>query len=158
MTSIHLAAAVLSLLVGAAVLARTKGTPSHKLLGRVWVGLMLAVALSSFWIFDLRKGAGPSVIHLLSAWTLISLGLAVYFIRRGLAGAGLGALAPGRLLAQLLLAGRGPLLRPWRDAQAVAGALRVKATSTTTAPTTYIKVPRYIGPRWLTQSCSKAPA
>ena len=120
MTAIHLTAAVLSLLVGAAVLARKKGTPSHKLLGRAWVGLMLAAALSSFWIFDIRRGAGPSVIHLLSAWTLVSLGLAVYFIRRGnvrahkgfmvgtfigLAGAGLGALAPGRFLYQLLLAG-----------------------------------------------------
>jgi uncharacterized membrane protein len=67
---------------------------------------MLVVAISSFWI-------GGSLIHLLSAWTLASLALAVYFIRRGnvlahkgfmvgtflgLAGAGLGALAPGRTL------------------------------------------------------------
>lgn len=117
MLAIHITAAVVSLLVGALVLARRKGTPSHKVLGRVWVGLMLAVAISSFWIFGLREG--PSFIHLLSAWTLVSLALAVYFIRRGnvrahkgfmigtfvgLAGAGLGALAPGRVLYRFLLA------------------------------------------------------
>jgi uncharacterized membrane protein len=120
MTALHLAAAILSLTLGAVVLARRKGTFSHKVLGRAWVGLMLVVAISSFWILDIRKGAGFSVIHLLSAWTLVSLALAIYFIRRGnvrahkgfmvgtfigLAAAGLGALAPGRFLYQLLLAG-----------------------------------------------------
>ena len=119
MIAVHLAAAILSLIVGALVLARTKGTRSHKTLGRLWVGLMLVVALSSFWILEIRDGAGFSVIHLLSAWTLVSLALAVYFIRRGnvrahkgfmvgtflgLAGAGLGALAPGRALYLFLFA------------------------------------------------------
>jgi uncharacterized membrane protein len=119
MVAIHLAAAILCLIVGALVLARSKGTRSHKLFGRLWVALMLAVALSSFRILEIRDGAGFSVIHLLSAWTLVSLALAVYFVRRGnvrahkgfmvgtfigLAAAGLGALAPGRFLYQLLLA------------------------------------------------------
>jgi uncharacterized membrane protein len=119
MLAIHLAAATLSLIVGALVLARTKGTRSHKMFGRLWVGLMVAVAISSFWILEIRDGAGFSVIHLLSAWTLVSLALAVHFIRRGnvrahkgfmigtflgLAGAGLGALAPGRALYLFLFA------------------------------------------------------
>ena len=119
MIGVHLAAAMLGLGIGAAVLARQKGTPSHKVLGRAWVGLMLVVALSSFWILEIRDGAGFSAIHLLSAWTLVSLALAVYFIRRGnvrahkgfmigtflgLAGAGLGALAPGRTLYLFLFA------------------------------------------------------
>jgi uncharacterized membrane protein len=96
-----------------------KGTPLHKALGRAWVGLMLLVALSSFWIFEIRDGAGPSFIHLLSVWTVISLACAIVFIRRGnvrmhkyfmvgtflgLLGAGIGALMPGRLLYQLLAA------------------------------------------------------
>jgi uncharacterized membrane protein len=113
MISLHLAAALLSLLVGATVLARTKGTASHKLLGRIWMALMLFVAISSFWIQGMNKGGGFSGIHLLSIWTLISLACAIYFIRRGnvrahkgfmvgtflgLAGAGIGALAPGRML------------------------------------------------------------
>jgi hypothetical protein len=38
---------------------------------------MAAVAISSFWIFEIRRGAGPSWIHVLSVWTLISLALAV---------------------------------------------------------------------------------
>jgi uncharacterized membrane protein len=109
----HAALAATALVVGGAVLLRRKGTASHKVLGRTWVALMAAVALSSFWIFEIRHGGGPSLIHLLSVWTLISLALAVWFIRRGnvrahrgfmigtfigLAGAGLGALAPGRAL------------------------------------------------------------
>ena len=34
-----------------------KGTPGHRLLGRAWVALMVAVALSSFWIFEIQRGA-----------------------------------------------------------------------------------------------------
>ena len=117
LVAIHAGLAAAALVIGAAVLSRRKGTASHKLLGRTWVALMVAVALSSFWIFEIRRGAGPSLIHLLSAWTLISLALAVWFIRRGnvrahrgfmigtfigLAAAGLGALAPGRALYRLL--------------------------------------------------------
>jgi uncharacterized membrane protein len=115
----HAAAASAALVLGAAMLLLRKGTPLHKALGRAWVGLMLLVALSSFWIFEIREGAGPSFIHLLSAWTLISLACAIAFIRRGnvrmhkyfmvgtflgLLGAGIGALMPGRLLYQLLAA------------------------------------------------------
>ena len=117
--SLHLAAALGALALGTAVLAGRKGTPLHKALGRSWVALMTAVALSSFWIFELRGGAGPSWIHLLSAWTLISLACAIYFIRRGnvrahrnfmvgtfagLVAAGLFALAPGRTLYRLFFA------------------------------------------------------
>ena len=109
----HAGLAIAALAVGVAMLLRRKGTSSHKLLGRIWVALMATVALSSFWIFEIRRGAGPSLIHLLSVWTLVSLALAVYYIRRGnvrahrgfmigtfigLAAAALGALAPGRAL------------------------------------------------------------
>lgn len=116
---VHLIAALLALAIGALNLARRKGTGAHRALGWVWVALMATAALSSFWIFGLRNGAGPSLVHLLSAWTLVALACAIYFIRRGnvrahkafmigtflgLVGAGLGALAPGRLLAQWLFA------------------------------------------------------
>lgn len=112
LTILHIALALAALALGSAVLVRRKGTPSHKMLGRIWASLMAAVALSSFWIFEIRHGAGPSFVHLLSVWTPISLACAIYFIRRGnvrahkgfmigtfmgLLGAGAGALAPGRL-------------------------------------------------------------
>jgi len=115
----HLAFALAALALGSVVLVRRKGTASHKVLGRIWASLMAAVALSSFWIFEIRHGVGPSFVHLLSVWTLISLACAVYFIRRGnvrahqgvmigtflgLAGAGAGALMPGRALYRLFFA------------------------------------------------------
>jgi uncharacterized membrane protein len=83
MLLIHILAAVTALLVGTAVLVLRKGTASHKLLGRSWVGLMLVATLSSFFLWELRRGAGPSLVHLLSIATLASLACAIYFIRRG---------------------------------------------------------------------------
>jgi uncharacterized membrane protein len=114
--AIHLAAIVPAVVIGVVQLASKKGTPRHKLLGRIWVASMIVAAVSSFWIMQLSKGAGFSVIHLLSLWVLICLAFAIWFIRRGnvrahqrfmvgvmlgVAGAGLGALMPGRFLAQL---------------------------------------------------------
>ena len=115
----HTGLAVAALAVGGAMLLRRKGTSSHKVLGRIWVALMATVALSSFWIFEIRRGAGPSLIHLLSVWTLVSLALAVYYIWRGnvrahrgfmigtfigLVSAGAFALAPGRSLYRFFFA------------------------------------------------------
>ena len=116
-SAIHLAAVVPAVAIGIAQMVMTKGTRVHRWMGWTWVLAMVVVAVSSFWILELRKGAGWSVIHLLSAWTLLSLACAIWFIRRGnvrahkgfmvgtllgLAGAGLGALAPGRFLAVFL--------------------------------------------------------
>jgi uncharacterized membrane protein len=115
-SAIHLAAVVPAVAIGAVQLAAPKGTRPHKLLGWVWVLAMVAAAVSSFWVMELRKGAGWSVIHLLSAWVLIAMTLAIWHIRRGnvhahkrymvgtlvgLLAAGAGALMPGRFLAQL---------------------------------------------------------
>ena len=80
---LHLFTALSALGLGIAVLSMTKGTARHRFLGRVWVGLMLAVAISSFWIQELRAGQGFSPIHLLSIWTLISLAVAIWAIRTG---------------------------------------------------------------------------
>ena len=105
----HAVLALLSLVIGVAVLARRKGTASHKLLGRIWVASMVGVAVSSFWIFEIRRGAGPSWIHLLSIWTLVSLVLAVWFIRRGNVRAHRGFMVgtfTGLAIAGLLAGGR----------------------------------------------------
>ena len=116
-SAIHLAAVVPAVAIGVAQLLMKKGTRAHKALGWLWVLSMAVVAVSSFWIMELRKGAGFSVIHLLSVWVLISLFCAIWFIRHGnvrahkrfmvgvllgVAGAGLGTLVPGRFMAQLL--------------------------------------------------------
>jgi len=85
----HLFAALLALLLGSAVLMQPKGTPRHKLLGRIWVALMAAVALSSFWIFEIRRGN-------VRAHRGFMIGTFI-----GLAAAGIGALAPGRALYRL---------------------------------------------------------
>ena len=115
--AIHLAAVVPAVAIGIAQMAMPKGMRIHRWMGWTWVLALVVVAVSSFWILELRKGTGWSIIHLLSAWTLISLSCAIWYIRHGnvrahrgfmvgtllgLAGAGLGALAPGRFLAVLL--------------------------------------------------------
>ena len=118
-SAIHLAAVAPAVAIGVVQLAAPKGTRPHKLLGWIWVVAMLAAAISSFWIMEIRDGAGWSVIHLLSLWVLFALAMAIWHVRRGnvrahrrfmvgtlagLAGAGAGALLPGRFLAQLFLA------------------------------------------------------
>jgi uncharacterized membrane protein len=115
MIAVHLSTALAALALGVVMVLRAKGTPSHRLLGRLWVALMSVAALSSFWLTGLSEGF--SVIHLLSVWTLVAMALAIYFIRTGkvkshkrfmvgtflgLAGAGTGALMPGRTLFALL--------------------------------------------------------
>lgn len=76
---IHLFAALAAVLIGAFVMVQTKGSARHRLLGRIWVGLILLTAISSFW---LRRDGHFSWIHLLSVWTIVSIVIAVQAIRR----------------------------------------------------------------------------
>lgn len=79
----HVLAALVALPLGGYQLFRpTKGDAQHVLLGRVWVGLMLWVAISSFWIRDLRPGQ-LSLLHVLSVVTLVTVTLGVVSARRG---------------------------------------------------------------------------
>jgi len=116
---IHLAATILALGLGIAMLVRRKGTGSHRLLGWIWVGLMLTAAVSSFWVTGMR--GGYSAIHVLSLLVLILVPLSVLAIRRGKVGThrramiglffgalvipGLFTLLPGRVLGRLLAEG-----------------------------------------------------
>ncbi len=119
----HLAAALAAAALALTVLLRRKGTTSHVLLGRIWVGLMVTVALGSFWI---QRSGSLSWIHGLSAFTLFSLTVAIFHARRyrtmravahryahagwmigtfsGALIAGAFAFAPGRLLHALVFA------------------------------------------------------
>jgi uncharacterized membrane protein len=76
----HMLAASGALVIGGITLRMKKGTPRHRLFGRVWVLLMLIAALVSFGI---RSSGHFSWIHLLSAWILFVIGMALYSIFRG---------------------------------------------------------------------------
>lgn len=79
----HLLAALVALPIGGYQLFRpTKGDARHVLLGRVWVVLMVWVAVSSYWIRDIRDGEF-SLLHVLSTVTLVTLTLGVVAARRG---------------------------------------------------------------------------
>lgn len=120
---IHVAAALAAFLLGAVVLFRRKGDRLHRLGGRVWVALMLVVTLSSFFIHTIRLWGAWSPIHLLSVFTILSLGLGVWMIRRrniqahrrtmqgtfagSLVIAGLFTFVPGRIMHEVLFAGPG---------------------------------------------------
>lgn len=111
---LHTLAAAGAIIVGGIALALRKGTPLHRLFGRLWVTLMLATALVSFGI---QTRGHFSWIHLLSVLTLVSVGASIYAvvhgrIRRhrqgmvmayaGLVIAGLFTLLPGRRLGHLV--------------------------------------------------------
>lgn len=80
---LHAIAAMIAIILGGVQLYMKKGGAIHKLLGRLWVGLMLMVSVSSFFIHEIKLWGAYSPIHLLSIWTILSLGLAIYFVRVG---------------------------------------------------------------------------
>ncbi|GAB2800690.1 DUF2306 domain-containing protein [Halomonas shantousis] len=112
---IHLVAALWALAFGAVQLISTKGTRKHRWRGWSWMLAMIVTAVSSFWLHSDLAILGPfSNIHLLSLWVLVCVVISLLAVRRrrldihrnflvgaylGLLGAGLGALAPGRLIS-----------------------------------------------------------
>jgi uncharacterized membrane protein len=74
----HALAALAAVVLGGWQLTMQKGTRHHRALGWIWVGLMAYVAGSSFLISELRLWGAFGPIHLLSAWTLGSLVMAVH--------------------------------------------------------------------------------
>ncbi len=77
---VHLATALLSLVIGVAILLRRKGDIIHKNLGRLWAALMLFTAALSFLI---QARGRFSLIHVLSVAVLISVPVGVMHIRSG---------------------------------------------------------------------------
>jgi uncharacterized membrane protein len=74
---IHAFAALAAFALGLVQLSLPKGTGFHRRLGWLWVGLMAATALSSFWIHTICMMGSFSPIHLLSVLTLAGLPVAV---------------------------------------------------------------------------------
>ena len=73
----HALSATAAIGLGAAQLTMRKGGSVHRVLGRLWLGLMALVATSSLFIPDITLWGRYSPIHLLSLWTLIPIGLTV---------------------------------------------------------------------------------
>ncbi len=117
----HALAAMAAFVLGVVQFAAPKGTLPHRTIGAVWVGLMAVVAISSFWIHQLRLVGPWSPIHLLSIFTLLMLPLAVwkahthqvaahrrimiYLFSGALVVAGLFTLVPGRIMHAVLFGG-----------------------------------------------------
>lgn len=77
---VHLFAALGAVILGGVTLAMRKGTPLHRLFGRLWVGLMLTAALVSFGI---QRNGHFSLIHLLSVLVLVAVSASVYAAAKG---------------------------------------------------------------------------
>lgn len=112
---IHLGTVIPALPLGAWVLSRRKGTPAHKMAGRIWMALMFITAIDSFWVRSVTGHIGP--IHILSAATIVMVPLSIAQARRGniaahkrmavglyigLLVAGAFTLLPGRLIGNLV--------------------------------------------------------
>ena len=79
---LHAFAALGAFALGVVQMTAPKGTLPHRTAGWIWVGLMLVVSISAFWIHDLRMWGPWSPIHLLAIFTLIMLPFAVMYARR----------------------------------------------------------------------------
>ncbi len=115
----HAFAALVALVVGSwQLFVGPSGTRGHRLAGRAWVVAILYVAVTSFWIQEIRPGHF-SALHALSVVTLVTVPLGVVRARQGripehraamtgnwigLVGAGAAAsLVPQRAIPQLVL-------------------------------------------------------
>jgi uncharacterized membrane protein len=74
----HACAAVAAFVLGAVQLAAPKGTVPHRVVGAVWVLLMVIVSVSAFFVHELRLWGPWSPIHLLAIVTLATLPIAVW--------------------------------------------------------------------------------
>src|ERR1700759_3397767 len=118
---LHAFAAMGAFVLGLVQFAAPKGTLPHRTIGFIWVGLMLVVAASSFWIHQIRLVGPWSPIHLLSIFTLVMLPLAVWkahthqvvshkrimilLFTAALVIAGLFTLVPGRIMNHVIFGG-----------------------------------------------------
>ena len=116
---VHAIMAIIAVILGGIQLSMKKGGTIHKLLGRIWIGIMMFVAITSFFIHEIKLWGAYSPIHLLSLWTIFILGVGVYYARVGnikrhkqvmiatyffaLILTGFFTLYPGRIMHQILI-------------------------------------------------------
>lgn len=115
---IHAFAALTAFALGIVQLSAPKGTIPHRTVGWIWVALMFTVAVSAFFIHQLRIWGPWSPIHLLAILVLILLPIAVLAARRhnvkshrghmiglftgALLAAGLFTFYPGRIMYEVV--------------------------------------------------------
>ena len=80
---VHAMAAMLAVGLGGVQFVLPKGSRLHRWLGYAWVALMVLVAVSSFFIHEIRVIGVFSPIHLLSLFVLVTLFTAVSAGRNG---------------------------------------------------------------------------
>jgi uncharacterized membrane protein len=80
---LHVATALLSVVLGPVAILRRSRDIVHRTAGRVWVVSMAITAGSSFWISETRMIGPFSIIHVLSVVTLFGLVNAFRAIRAG---------------------------------------------------------------------------
>ena len=111
---LHAFAAMAAFVLGIVQFSAPKGTLPHRTIGWIWVGIMVVVAGSSFWIHQIRLWGPWSPIHLLGILTLVMLPLGVWYAHNhvvtghktvmisifcgGLLIAGLFTFVPGRIM------------------------------------------------------------
>ncbi|MCW5963878.1 MAG: DUF2306 domain-containing protein [Bryobacterales bacterium] len=118
---VHAFAAIACFFIGLAQFTLAKGTAVHRMMGWTWVVLMMVVALTSFFIHEIRMWGNFSWIHLLSIFVIVRLPAIVMAARRGdtarhrlgmvlmfvgaLMVAGAFTLFPGRIMHRVLFGG-----------------------------------------------------
>lgn len=80
---LHAIAAMLAFCLGILQFVLPKGTLPHRVLGYIWVTIMVLVAASGLFIFKIRMLGPFSPIHLISIFTFFSLYFAIRAARRG---------------------------------------------------------------------------
>lgn len=73
---VHTVFSVSALLAGGYVFLIAKGTRRHVTIGKVYVGSMIVLLFTSFFIFDLFGGFG--VFHVMALVSIVTLGLGMY--------------------------------------------------------------------------------
>lgn len=110
---VHMLTVIPALPLGAYLLLRPKGTSRHRLLGKIWSGLMVVTAVASFGTLLPSAGGYLSWLHIFSAITLVGVPRLIWTARHhkvrehratvtrvyaGLVGAGLFVFLPYRVL------------------------------------------------------------
>ena len=78
---VHSVLALLAIPLGLYIIITKKGTKSHKMLGRIWVTVLLIVSLTAIFIQTIKPDQF-SLIHLLVPYTIGSLIYSIWNIRR----------------------------------------------------------------------------